>query len=292
MSYTGLINHALVPLDSFMRTILLIFMCLSLSWMTDGAAEMVTINLQHRLPEEVVKLIKPMLQAGERMIPSPNGLIVMAESQRVNEIRQLVEQLDRRSKQFVVSVVQKNKLTVQQLNAEVGIESRIPLNYPGNWRGRVDGRINQSESDETIGTRQTINVLEGHYGFIEVGEDYPVSVIETDGYYSYSRQLGYKKATTGFQLLPRLLGNCRVRLLISPWSVNQAPGRAGSYARRSAETSLEVALGEWFELGSHHQDEQQRQNQLLGYRSKDRLQQSKILVKIDSSDGCDTAFGQ
>lgn len=274
-----------------MRSILLIFFCLSLSWLTVDAAKMATIPLQHRLPEEVVKLIKPLLQDDERIVPSPNGLIVMAVPQRISEIRQLVDQLDRRSKQFIVSVVQTDKLTVQQLNTQVGIETRIPLNNPGNWRSRVDGSINHSESDNSIGTHQTIKVLEGHYGFIEVGEDHPVSVIETDAYYAYSRQLGYKKATTGFQLLPRMLGNCRVRLLISPWSVNQISDRDSNYARQSAETSMEVDLGEWFELGSHQQDEQRRQNELLGYQSKERQQQSKILLKVDITDGCDTAFG-
>ncbi len=274
-----------------MRSILLVLFCLSPTWLTVNATEMTTIYMQHRLPEEVVKLIKPLLHADERVVPSPKGLIVMAEPQRIGEIRQLVNQLDRPSKQFIVSVVQTGKLSAQQLNTQTGFEARIPVNNPGHWKGRVRGNINHSETENSIGTRQTIKVLEGHFGFFEVGEDQPVSVIESDGYYSYSRKLGYKKATTGFQILPRMLGDCRVRLLISPWSVNQRSSSDGSYARQSAETSLEIALGEWFELGAHRQDQQQRQNNQLGYQSRGRQQQTKILIKIDSTNGCRTRYG-
>jgi hypothetical protein len=275
-------------MESNMRINFIVLICLSILWLTVHAAEMETIRLQHRLPDEVAMLVKPLLQPDERIVPSPNGLIVLAEPSRINEIRRLVDQLDRRSVQFVVSVVQSDSLSVEQLNAQIGFEAQLPLNNPRDWRGRVDGVFNHSQTDRSIDTHQTLNVLEGHPAYIEVGEEQPVSIVESDGYYSYTRRLDYRKATTGFQLLPHMLGDCRVRLQISPWSVHATTGRAGNYSVQSAETTLEVALGKWFELGTHHQDEEQRQNQLLGYGSRQRQQQSNVFLKIDTPRGCHT----
>ncbi|HFD12551.1 MAG TPA: hypothetical protein ENJ32_08805 [Crenotrichaceae bacterium] len=275
-----------------MRSTLLVVALLLVTLPVLYAAEMVTIRLQNRLPEDVASLLKPLLQPDERIVVAPDGLIVMAEPQRIGEIRRLVKQLDQRATQFVVSVVQSNTLTAEQLNTQVGLEARVPLKSPGHWQGRVYGGISHSDIHRGMDTRQTIRVLEGHSGFIEVGEEQPVSVIESDGYFSYTQQLGYRQATTGFQLLPRMLGGCRVLLQISPWSVHAMNDRSADYRVQSAETTLEVALGKWFELGSHQQDEQQSQNQLLGYQSRQRQQHSRILLKVDAGNTCHAGFSR
>lgn len=270
-----------------MRTILVIFILISLSatHLVLYAADMVTVHLQHRLPEEIAELIQPLLYPEEKIVPSPNGLIVMAKPQRIREIHHLVDQLDQPYRQLTVSVIQDDKVSAEQLNAQIDIDARRQLNHPHDLHGRISGSINRSESNHSIGIQQTLNVLEGHPGFIEVGENQPVSVIESNSIYSYTRRHGYRKATTGFQLLPRLLGKCQVQVQISPWSI-RATNRNGSYSMESAETTLVVKLGQWFELGSHNLDEKQRQNQLLGYQSGNRQQLSSIFLKIDTVDDC------
>ncbi len=269
-----------------MRSIFIAVFLLSVFWLNLNATEITTIQLQHRLSEEVVSLVRPLLQPNERLVASPNGLILMAEPQRITEIRSLVEQLDRRSKQFVISVVQSEQLTVEELNAQVDIEAQIPLNNPDNWRGRISGSLNRSHDDHSFRVRQKLKVLEGHPGIIEVGEEHPVAVIERDGYYSSTRRFDYKKATTGFQVIPRMLGNCRIRLQISPWSIRATRGEYGGHTVQSAETTLEVELGEWFELGTHHQKQDQQRTELLGNQSRRQEQNAQIFLKIDSADGC------
>jgi hypothetical protein len=251
-----------------------------------NAAELTTIQLKHRLSVEVVSFIKPLLQPNERIVASPNGLILMAEPQRITELSALVNQLDRRSKQFVISVVQSEQLSVDDLNAQVELEAQVPFNNPNDWRGGISGSLNRSHDDHSIRIRQKLKVLEGHPGFIEAGEEHPVTVIESDGYYSSTRRFGYKKTTTGFQVIPRMLGNCHVRLQISPWSVRAASNEYGSHTVQSAETTLEVELGEWFELGTHHQKQDQQRTELLGNQSRRREQNAQIFLKIDSADGC------
>ena len=269
-----------------MRSIFIAVILSSVFWLNLNATEMATIQLQHRLSEEVVSLVRPLLQPNERIVASPNGLILMAEPQRITELSALVKQLDRRSKQFVISVVQSEQLTVEELNAQVEIEVQVPLNNPNDWRGGVSGSLNRSHDDHSIRIRQKLKVLEGHPGFIEAGEEHPVSVIESDGYYSSTRRFGYKKATTGFQVIPRMLGHCRIRLQISPWSVRATSGEYGGHTVQSAETTLEVKLSEWFELGTHHQKQDQQRTELLGNQSRRREQDAQIFLKIDSADDC------
>jgi len=269
-----------------MRSIFIAIILLTVSGQNLNAAEMTTIQLQHRLSEEVVRLVRPLLQPNERIVASPNGLILMAEPQRITELSALVKQLDRRSKQFVISVVQSEQLTVDELNAQVDIEAQVPLNNPNDWRGGISGSLNRSHDDDSIRIRQKLKVLEGHPGFIEVGEESPVTVIERDDYYSSTRRVDYQKATTGFQVIPRMLGNCHVRLQISPWSVRTTRNEYGGHTVQSAETTLEVELDEWFELGTHHQKQDQSRKELLGNYSRRQEQDAQIFLKIDSADGC------
>jgi low affinity Fe/Cu permease len=269
-----------------MRSIFIVVLLLTVFWQNINATEITTIQLQHRLSEEVVSLVRPLLQPNERIVANSNGLILMAKPQRITEIRSLIEQLDRRSKQFVISVVQSEQLTAEELNAQVDIEAHVPLDKLDNWQGRISGSLNRSHDDHSIRVRQKLKVLEGHSGIIEVGEEHPVSVTERDGYYSSTRRFNYKKATTGFQVIPRMLGNCRIRLQISPWSIRVTSREYGGHTVQSAETTLEVKLGEWFELGAHHQKQDQQRTELLRNQSRRQVQDAQIFLKIDSTDGC------
>jgi hypothetical protein len=236
------------------------------------AAETAVVPVHHRLPQEVVKALAPVLEQGERLVAVPDGIWVQAEPTRIEEIASLIASLDQRLSQLVITVLQSDRFSLEELNAQAGSEA-----------DQAQAKVYETRSEGSLGALQRLTTLEGQPAFIAVGKEHPVPVINL-----FSPQavggIEYLPATTGFQVTPRLIG-CRVRLTVVPWS--RRLGSLGSeFSIHAAETTLEAPLGRWVELGASGLDEALANVEPLAHRYETQARRMRLFVKVESPQGC------
>ncbi|GAB4354219.1 MAG: hypothetical protein Kow0060_05200 [Methylohalobius crimeensis] len=249
----------------------------------DLSTKTTVLDVRHRLPQELARVIRPFLAEGEKLVAVPDGLFVQATPGRIEAIRTLLERLDRRLKSLVVTVWQTDRFNLEELNAgvdvTVGTSSERTL--------EAETKVYGSRADRAAGTRQRLQTLEGRPAFIAVGQERPIPVIHLYG--SPPATVGgidYQPVTTGFQVIPRTIG-CRVRLTVAPWSSRPNGIGGGGLDVQSAGTTLEVELGEWIELGTHSLNESVSSRRILGHRYRTDTRRMRIFLKVDAPEGCD-----
>lgn len=246
------------------------------------AQELSTIELHHRLPEEMLPLIQPLLGPGDVAIPARDRLILKADPGKVEEIRSLVRQLDKSSHRLLITVTQGRDLSVEALNAQGRLRGRIDLNRPADSDLHIRGHIYQSEGRDAAGYTQQLQTLEGQSAHIEVGEQIPVPTQSYYGY-GYSENIEYRPATTGFEVTPRLSGG-EVILELSPWSDRLSRDRFGVIDTQSAHTVIRTALGEWIEIGGLAETSVYEESGLAGRQYSTRSRQNRIFLKVEDLD--------
>lgn len=214
-----------------MRRLIVVLLTTALS--AAAAAEVYTevIQLQSRLPEEVVPVIRPLVGPDGSVSAFGGRLIVRATPERMDEILQLLGQVDRPPRRLLIHVRHSD---VHQGSA------RSPL-------GLRDRRtLGEAERSERVQT------LDGRPAFIRAGESVPVPAWQAygGGPLPFVEQgTSYRDAVAGFYVTPRLAGDTVV-LEISRQAVHPGPGRLPSFSINEAAATLRVRPGEWVTLGS------------------------------------------
>ncbi|MGR8934314.1 MAG: secretin N-terminal domain-containing protein [Gammaproteobacteria bacterium] len=268
-----------------LKTVLFVFtsVYVSLVYAQDSVLEIIT--LQNRPAEEVQTLLAPLLEASERVAADGANLIVRAPPERLAQIKALVEQLDAKLHNLLITVVQSEKLSADELNAGADIRLNIPLNKPSDISGRIQGRYAERQSRGGTDNTQTLRTLEGRTAYIQTGQSRPVQNITIynagSGYPAAVGSTTLIEATTGFAVTPYISGNA-VIMTVSPWS-GRLQNR-GAIATQSASTQLSAKLGEWIELGAVRQTGQFRRDAPLAQRHEIRNSDLRILVKVDLID--------
>ncbi|HYE36354.1 secretin N-terminal domain-containing protein [Methylocaldum sp.] len=255
------------------------------AWNAPAAGkDLSTIELFHRPPEEMVPLIQPLLGPNDVVIPARNQLILKADPDKVEEIRNLIQQLDKSSHRLLITVTQGRDLSAETLNAQARLRGRIDLNRPADSDVRIRGHIYQSEGRDSAGHTQQLQTLEGQSAFIQVGEQIPVPTQSYYGYgYSYSENIEYRPATTGFAVTPRLSGS-EVIIELSPWSDRLSRDQFGVIDTQSAHTVVRAALGEWIEIGGVVETSVREESGLASRNYSTRSQQNRIFIKVEDLD--------
>jgi type II secretory pathway component GspD/PulD (secretin) len=253
------------------------------------ADEMAVLPLAHRHADEIVPLLRPLLEPGEALIPNRTSLIVRASPRRVAEIRQLLQQLDKSPHRLIIHVRQSGVTSAEELNAAARVRGRIDANDFSDSTVRIQGQIRRGDTRESEDSTQQIQTLEGQPARIALGESRIVPapgnvVILSGGRAVIAPGLQYQDLTTGFAVLPRLTGTGEAQLEIYPWSDTADPRFLGGVRTREAMTSVQVRLGEWVEIGGQTTGETRDQERLLGYSAATRRESHGILLKVEDLD--------
>lgn len=268
-----------------MRRAALVFFVVAAAGVQGETAELATIQLRHRLPQEMAELVRPLLDPGETVIAAPSGLIVKASLPRLQEINTLVQELDQKQHRLMITVAQGRGLTREALDAraEVGIGV-------GSRGGAVSGRghVYGTESLDSREQTQQVQTLDGQAANIRFGEQ--IAVPQGGVAYGYpgapvtiNQGIEYRDVTTGFSVLPRLTGG-EVVLEISPWSDRISRGGVGSISTQAADTTLRASLGEWIEIGGQVESLNRQAGGLIAHSYSTRSDASRIYIKVDDLD--------
>lgn len=234
--------------------------------------ELAVIQLRHRLPEELIPLIQPLLSPADAAIPNRNQLIIKASPATIAEIRTLLDQIDQRPHRLLITVLQGSESSGE--GTGMGFQGRIDLGHPGGVD--VRGGAYSTEGRDTRGTTQRVQTLDGHAAQIQVGAEIPVPSPYGLGYQ-------YRTATTGFSVTPRLSGS-RVLIDIEPWSDRFDRGTGGVIATQSARTTISAGLGEWMEIGGQVETSVGQRSGLAGQDSFASGRENRILLKVEDLD--------
>lgn len=236
----------------FMRRFLLLVLFVAPAVLAQGALEV--IALKHRTAEQVIPVLRPLLEPGGALSGQLNQLIVRASPENLAQIRAALEAIDRPQRRLVISVRFDNTLQ----SSRSGFEADARISNRGSSAG---ARIEDSRSARNEVSDQRIQVLEGGQAFISSGQ---------------SR--GYAEAASGFAVVPRLAGR-DVVLDIRAQQENFT--RGGAIQAEHASSTVRGPLGEWFELGGAGSASTRSDSGFLSARERTAVGDRRIWVKVE-----------
>jgi type II secretory pathway component GspD/PulD (secretin) len=252
-----------------MKRILVLVLAL-LPLLAVAQQEMEIIPLKHRQIEQVMPVLRPLLEPGATLSGMNNQLILRASRRNRDEIRQALAAIDTPARSLVIRVSQNRDASMQRSGGEVygsvGNDNvRITQSPTGaasggggrvvvrNGNSVVGGQVVDTQTTRTARTGQSVQVVEGGRAYINVGQSLPLplrQVVVGPGGAIVTDSVVYRDVGQGFYAEPRLAGD-RVTLEISPQS--DTVGNAGSVNTQRVSTTVSGRLGEWIELGGSGQ---------------------------------------
>ena len=257
------------------------------------------IPLKHRLTDEVIPILRPLIDPGGTIAGMNNQLIVKTTPQNLSEIKSILESLDHSPRRLMIRV--KQDIAGQVQSSENSVSGRyssdnvsVRIKDPQRSRDGVvisgrdgDGnviRYRLQDSTSNTDDRNTfmVQATEGYPAYITTGQSVPVTgrtAYATPGGVVISDTTEYMDASSGFYVLPRLSGDL-VTLLIAPHLTRVAPGQAPVFDVQNVETTATGRLGEWIELGGVNQQFSDSNRRILSSSSVQGSEQRSIYVKV------------
>lgn len=188
------------------------------------------IDLRYRTAEQVLPVLRPLLEPGGVLTGQRSQLIVRTSAANLAELRRVLDSLDRPARRLAISVRFDSDASAAE--TAVAVDARVSNRSAG-----VDVRATTSRSIDGERVDQRLQVMEGGRAHISAGGSRPLRMREG---------VVIQDIATVFEVVPRLAGDT-VFLDIAPQreSAGAAPGSV--QALRSAST-VSARLGEWVEL--------------------------------------------
>jgi type II secretory pathway component GspD/PulD (secretin) len=244
---------------------------------TASADELEMIQLRHRSADELLPVIRPLLDKDEVVTGMNDQLILRASARNIVQIRRLLESID--------TLPRSLKITVMQ-NVDGDTAARLM---------EISGRLGSVESAQhgvhIVSTRtleddkktQQLTVMEGHRARVSSGQSVPVEQrVQTPwGTQSTTR---YQTVESGFYVLPRIHGE-RVTLEITAQNDAIAPDQNNSTYPvtriQQAATTVSGRLGEWIDAGGTMVQNDTEGSGISMRSSSHRQAHSTVLIKVD-----------
>ena len=265
------------------------------------AAELEIIELRHRSAEEVLPVIRPLLDKGDVASGMNYRLILRTSPRNLEQVRRLVEEIDVPPRRLKITVMQNvDSETVARLtevSGDVGVGRGARVAVPGSGdssglnvevgRGqdRLKARVSSTRSLEDERNTQQLLVLEGNRALVRSGQSVPIpqrQVIQNQWGTRVIDSTQYEEVGSGFYVLPRISGD-RVTLEISAHSDALMPGSGDQPAMRVQQVSSTVSgrLGEWLEVGGSGQ-QKANEDSTLSTRDASRARERRsTLIKVE-----------
>jgi type II secretory pathway component GspD/PulD (secretin) len=213
------------------------------------------IELKARTANEVIPIVKPLLQPNGAVTGMNNQLIIRATPEQTAQVKKILKRIDRPARKLIIYVRHGATYDLDRdgvsadINAKLGKHSNITMGRefdPGSARIRVRSSSTNSQLDAT----QHIQGLEGKPAFIATGKSVPIheqTTIISGNSLQQQNSVRYRDVTTGFYVTPYLNGN-QVTISVSPHMERQGTIH-GTYDIAEADTTVRGKIGEWITIG-------------------------------------------
>lgn len=257
---------------SIIRVLLLLLCSFTVS-----AEEIAILPLHHRLPEQVLPTLEPLVTPGGSIVGAGNQLFVRTTPENLAELQRVLQALDQPLRRLLISVRQGNDssqegrdMHIQHGNIRLGEQPQVDVNAV----------IRQGERSGNQQTIQQVQTVEGSAAQIYLGQSLPIAMRQVwrdHGRLSVNDSVQYVDIGTGFTAQPRVNGD-QVFLTISPLQQQMS---GGSIEQSSLDTTVSGRLGQWLSLGGSNVTSTQQQSGLSGSASEQGSRQQQVWLKVD-----------
>lgn len=224
------------------------------------------IDLRNRPAEEMLPIIRPMLDSDGAISGSGFQLIIRTSPGNLAQIKQIISKLDTAPRQLMISVFQGSQRDLEQASQSVQLHyqnNRIHADagQPGSASAAgvqaragglsIGGSINRTRSHHSETPVQQLRIQEGSAGYIETGQSIPFfsgRVYRQHGHTIIDAGTAYKDIQTGFYVQPRL-NDKQVILDISPYRESLSKRGGAIIKTQAASTTVTGPVGQWLEIG-------------------------------------------
>ena len=231
-----------------MRRLFLLAVLTLNCWFTDGrlafAQTLEIIELRNRAVEQIIPIVRPMLDRDGVLTGSGFQLMVRTSPANLTQIRQMVATLDRAARQLMIQVRQDSEASGSRFDARGGA-----VLTPGN--SRATAIISDSSAQGRNDITQQVRTQEGSPAFIGSGTSQLVpsrSVRRTVNGVVVQDTATERDIASGFYATPQVNGDT-VHIEISTQRDTPANLGAGSANISRTATTVSGRLGEWIEVG-------------------------------------------
>jgi len=254
-----------------------------------SAQELQVIELHHRLADDVIPAVQPLLEPGGVITGMDGMLFVRTSPGNFEQIRLAVATLDRQPRQLRITVGQgtvatDSRATVQG-SATVGSgDVQVGVNRPpGSTTGiAVSGGQRTQRAD--LRNLSSVTTLEGSETFISIGQSAPVTTTQVGrgpGGSTVVQTTGYRSVATGFYATARIQGDL-VTLDVSP----QQQRFSGTTRDRTVDsaglaTQVSGRLGEWIGAGGVSAANSGTSTGLLTWGRRSDASSYSVWVKVE-----------
>jgi type II secretory pathway component GspD/PulD (secretin) len=234
-----------------------------------GQTALEIIALRHRTVDQVLPVLRPLLEPGATLTGQGNQLIVRTSPANLVDLKRALDAIDRPLRRLQISV----RFDDAAQAASQGVETSGRV---GNRGARVDVRAHDSRASASERVDQRLQVLEGGRAFIMTGQATPMpqrQIIETPGGVVVQDSMVVRETGTGFEAVPRLSGDT-VLLEI-------APRRETLNQQQHLATTVSARLGEWFEVGGAAQTASRDDRGIAGVSRARSAESRRVWLKVE-----------
>ena len=274
-----------------------ILLCLLLLPIFAFANELEVIALKHRSADDLLPIIRPLLDKDGVASGMNYQLILRTSPRNLSEIKQLLESIDTAPRRLKITVMQEvDRDTVERLTSvsgNVGNNPRLSVPDRGNGAGlnveigrgqdRLRANVISTRSLEDDRKTQQLQVLEGNRALVRSGQSVPLpqrQVIQRPWGTEVIDSTEYREVNSGFYVLPRVNGD-RVTLEISAQNNMPVPGNLQAVNVQQADSTLSGRLGEWIELGGIGQQQETSDGTISSRSASRKQEQRSVLIKVE-----------
>ncbi len=245
------------------------------------------LSLQHRSVEEVLPVLRPLVEPGGSLSGMNNQLFLRASERNRAEIRKALAAMDVPARRLVIRVATDLSQTEQyrggRVQGSLGNDRVRIGNADTGGSNQVRAQVYDSRSATAGGGTQMVQTVDGGRAYIQVGTSLAVpmrQVVLGPGGAVVSETAEYRDVGRGFYAEPRVRGD-RVSVDISQQS--DAPGRRGdaSIQVQRLSTTVSGRLGEWLQLGGTGQDASSRRQGTLSLSTSEVRESRGIWLMVE-----------
>lgn len=264
-----------------------------------GTPEVRVISLKHRLAEEVVPVLRPLLAPGESVNSMDNRLIVRAAPTTLALIEKTLSEIDTARRNLRISVRHAGQSAGTQNHQDISGHvqtgnTRIVVSNGNRDRGGVSVsgagtnsalqvRTERHSTRSQANSTQNLTVMDGGRAFLRVGESIPdvqQFLVWVGNRPAIMTGVQYRDVTAGFEVEPRIVGE-RILLRVSPRLAFRADHGVQTVHFEELHTQLTVLPGEWVDLGDIVGNAHELNRRILSSRQRSASDTSGFLIRVD-----------
>ncbi|MBI5919138.1 MAG: secretin [Nitrosomonadales bacterium] len=261
---------------------------------------MEVVTLQYRSAEEILPVVRTMLDRDGAASGMNNQLILRTSPANLAEIRVLLQSMDTPPRRLRITVLQDvDSTTLNRLreisgsvavgrNARIGIAAGAAGGLQvgvGQGANQVQARMVDGESAGVDHKSQQVQVLEGARALVRVGQDVPTvqrQIIQSPWQMQVIESTQYRDVGSGFYVVPRLNGE-RVTLEVISQNDSLVQPQSGNVVTQIQQVKTEVSgrLGEWLVLGELGRQSSEDSHTWSGRNGVQVRERRSVLLKVD-----------